>query len=250
MTRATVTAGALALALLATAVAAPPSLPTGPAKAEARYQKTMPVGWGPRSSKAAARLVKRARWEPRPGNRKANHRIPPKRMLKAWRKRSDMPYKRFVNGRFKGTTDEIIQWASLKWGIDTDTMRAVAAVESWWDMKTLGDNGDSFGLYQVRRPYHCWGKCQIARYYTAFNADYYGGIIRSYYDGTQKWLNTVEGNGKPYRAGDLQGSMGAWYSGRWWGPPERPIEPYLEAIEQRRSERIWKHPDFIAYGRG
>lgn len=218
-----------------------------PTLVQARYEKTKPVGWGPRTSKAAASLVSRNGFEPRRMNRRDNYRVPSKRLLREWRRKSEMPYKRFVDGRFKGTTDEIIQWASLKWGIDTNTMRAVAAVESWWDMDTLGDNGDSFGLYQVRRPYHCWGKCEIARYFTAFNADYYGAIVRSYYDGKQTWLNTVSGNGKRYRAGDLKGSMGAWYSGRWWGPPERPIEPYLGWIAQRRAEKIWKHPDFIAY---
>lgn len=218
----------------------------GPA-AQAKYQKSKPVGWGPRSSKAAAKLVTRNRYEPRKINRLDNRRVPGRKLLRAWRKRSDMPYKRFVNGRFKGTTDEIIQWAALKWGIDTNTMRAVAAVESWWDMDVRGDNGDSFGLYQVRRPYHCWGKCKIARHFTAFNADYYGAIVRSYFDGKQRWLNTVEGNGKRYRAGDLRGSMGAWYSGRWWGPPERPIQPYLQMIKQRRNEKIWRHPDFITY---
>lgn len=218
-----------------------------PVATHARYQKTMPVGWGPRSSKAAAKLVTRNRYEPRRINARDNRRVPGVRLLRAWRKRSDMPYKRFVNGRFRGTTDEIIQWAALKWGIDTNTMRAVAAVESWWDMDVRGDNGDSFGLYQVRRPYHCWGDCRIARDFTAFNADYYGGIIRSYFDGRQRWLNTVSGNGRRYRAGDFRGSLGAWYSGRWWGPPDRPIGPYLRMIAKRRAEKIWLHPDFITY---
>ncbi|HMT05286.1 MAG TPA: hypothetical protein PKD76_07070 [Solirubrobacterales bacterium] len=246
---------ALLLTALCAAVVLPSLSPAGSPtdatpSASARYQTTQPVGWGPRSTRAAAKLVHRNGFEPRPGNFRANHRVPPKRMLRAWRKTSEMPYKRFVNGRFRGTTDEIIQWSSLKWGIDTDTMRAVAAVESWWDMKVRGDDGDSVGLYQVRRPYHCRGACRIARYYTAFNADYYGAIIRSYFDGTQTWLNTVEGNGRAYQAGDLEGSLGAWYSGRWWGPPERPIQPYLADISQRRAEKIWTHPDFIAYDRG
>jgi len=155
-----------------------------------------------------------------------------------------MPYKKYVNGRFKGTTDEIIQWASHKWGINTETMRAVATVESWWEMKTRGDNGDSFGLYQVRRPYHCWNSCKIAHYFTAFNADYYGGIIRSYYDGKQTWLNTVSGNGKRYQKGDLEGSMGAWFSGRWW-PRDAGVEGYLAAIKQRKAERTWFEPYFV-----
>ncbi|MCO5315217.1 MAG: hypothetical protein M9938_03515 [Solirubrobacterales bacterium] len=215
-----------------------------PVVASARSSKTRPVGWGPRSSKAAAKLVTRNRWEPRPANRKANHRVPSTKLLLRWRRSSEMPYRRFVDGRFRGTTDEIIQWASLKWGINTETMRAVATVESWWEMSTLGDNGDSFGLFQVRRPYHCKAGCEIARYYTAFNADYYGAIIRSYYDGKQTWLNTVEGNGRPYRAGDLVGSMGAWYSGRWYST-ERPIEPYITAIRHRRAEKTWRQPYFV-----
>ena len=215
-----------------------------PSPAAAGNEKFRKVGWGPRSSKAAAKLVTRNGWEPRPANRKANRRVPSKRMLRRWRRQSDMPYKRFVDGRFKGTTDEIIQWAAHKWGINTRTMRAVATVESWWEMSTRGDEGDSFGLYQVRRPYHCRGACAIARDHTAFNADYYGGIIRSYYDGKQKWLNTVEGNGRRYRAGDLVGSMGAWYSGRWYST-ERPIEPYIDDIWHRRAERTWRQPYFV-----
>ena len=221
------------------------TLLAAPSFASAGMEKNRKVGWGPRTSKAAAKLVVRSGWEPRPENRKANYRVPGKKLLRDWRKRSDMPYRNYVDGRFRGTTDEIIQWAAHKWGINTDIMRAAATVESWWEMSTLGDEGDSFGLYQVRRPYHCWGKCKIARYFTAFNADYYGGIIRSYFDGTQTWLNTVEGNGKPYRKGDLWGSMGAWYSGRWWGPADRPVEPYLEMIRQRRAEQTWKQPYFV-----
>ncbi|HNC14627.1 MAG TPA: hypothetical protein PLV77_01875, partial [Solirubrobacterales bacterium] len=81
-----------------------------PVAAGAKYQKTQPVGWGPRTSKAAAKLVKRNGYEPRPINYRDNHRVPGEKLLRAWRKRSDMPYKRFVDGRFKGTTDEIIQW--------------------------------------------------------------------------------------------------------------------------------------------
>lgn len=216
-----------------------------PATADAGLEKNRKIGWGPRTSKAAAKLVKQSKWEPRPENLASNRRVPSWKKVRAWRKRSEMPYAKFVDGRYKGTTDEIIQWAAHKWGINTNTMRAVATVESWWHMSTLGDDGDSVGLFQVRRPYHCWGKCKIMRYFTAFNADYYGGIIRSYFDGLQTWLKRETDNGKPYRAGDLQGSMGAWYSGRWWGPPSRPVEPYLDMIKHRRAERTWHQPYFV-----
>ena len=109
-----------------------------------------------------------------------------------------MPYKRRVTGRFRGTTDEIIQWAAAKHGIDPDVMRAVAVVESYWRMTTVGDDGDSFGLYQIRRPYHCCAA--YARRSTAFNADYYGAIIRAYYDGRMPWLNDVERGSRTGRA--------------------------------------------------
>ena len=80
-----------------------------------------------------------------------------------------------MSGRFRGTTDEIIQWAAHKHGIAENVVRAVAVKESWWRMSTVGDNGDSFGLMQVRRPYHC---CPfLARGSTAFNVDYWGAII-------------------------------------------------------------------------
>ena len=133
-----------------------------------------------------------------------------------------MPYAHWVTGHFTGTTDEIIQWAAIKWGFSSDLLRAVAATESWWKMSTVGDNGDSFGLFQVRRPYHCHGRvCDWFRNDAAFNADYYGAILRSYYDGIESWLNTVSGNGAPYRSHDLWGSVGAWYSGRWRDPGAR-----------------------------
>jgi len=222
---------AISLAVLAIAVA--------PA-ADAAKRPLKPVGWGPLTSKRAAKLIKRSGYEPRPENRAANHRVPKRRLLRAWRRQSEMPYARFVDGRFRGTTGDIIRWAARKWGLPVKVLRAVAVVESWWRMSVVGDNGDSFGLYQVRRPYHCWRKCRIARRFTAFNADYYGGIIRAYYDGRMGWLNTVE-RGRQYRAGDLWGSVGAWFAGRWW---TEPAAGYIEVVRQRLRERTWRRAYF------
>ena len=59
-----------------------------------------------------------------------------------------------VDGDFAGTTDEIIQWAACKWGIDEDIARAQIIKESYWRMSAVGDGGESFGLGQVREPYH------------------------------------------------------------------------------------------------
>ena len=149
-----------------------------------------------------------------------------------------MPYKARVTGRFRGTTDEIIQWAAAKHGIDVDVMRAVAVIESWWRMSTVGDNGDSFGLYQIRRPFHC---CPAyAQRSTAFNADYYGAIIRAYYDGKMPWLNDVE-RGEHYKAGDLDGSLGAWFAGRWHTPP---ANEYIQRVKDTLQRRTWRSRDF------
>ena len=92
-------------------------------------------------------------------------------------------------------------------------------------MSTVGDNGDSFGLFQVRRPFHCTEPvCEQFRDDAALNADYYGGILRSYYDGKQRWLNTVSGeNGKPL-------------------PPRRPVglgrRVVLGAVVERGRPRL------------
>ena len=200
-------------------------------------------GWGPLSSKQAKRRVSRTSWEPRPRNRLANHTVPTRAQISFFRSRSEMPYARWVNGRFRGTTDDIIEWAARKWGLPPNLLRAVAVHETWWDNNFVGDDGDSFGIFQVRRPYHCC--LPFMRDSTAFNADYYGGIIRSYYDGKQTWLNNPDvapDNGRRYRTGDLWGSVGAWYSGRWHTPGNRQ---YVGAVQRIVRERTWKtHPFF------
>ena len=148
------------------------------------------IGWGPMKDRKAAKKVQVTNHEVRPGNDAANHRVPTKAEIEYFRANSDMPYARYVTGHYKGTTDDIIEWAAYKWGLPEDVLRAVAVTESWWHMDMLGDAGDSFGIFQVRRPYHCC--LPFMRDSTAFNADYYGGIIRAYFDGKQDWLNNPD----------------------------------------------------------
>ena len=52
---------------------------------------------------------------------------------------NDRRYYRRVTGNFVGTTDEIIQWAACKWGIDEDIVRAQSVTESYWDQRAGGD---------------------------------------------------------------------------------------------------------------
>jgi len=203
---------------------------------------TRPHARAPLSDARAARLVHQSAWEPRSDNGATRYRTPTPAQLRVFWAQSQMPYAHWVTGHFTGTTDEIIQWAAIKWGFSSDVLRAVAATESWWKMSALGDNGDSFGLFQVRRPYHCQGQvCGWFRDDAAFNADYYGAILRSYYDGVESWLNTVSGNGARYRSHDLWGSVGAWFSGRWRDPGARQ---YIAKVRAYLRARVWRTPDF------
>ena len=201
-------AAAAALALFVTALAPLPAL-------AGERARTRPVGSPPLSDARAAARVAPSAPEIRLDNADENRRVPTRRELATFRRRSTMTYAARVTGAYRGTTDEIIQWAAWKHGVNENVLRAVAVRESWWRMSTIGDDGDSFGLFQMRRPFHC---CPgLARRSTAFNADYYGAILRAFYDGRETWLNTVE-RGAEYRAGDLWGSVGTWYAGRWRTP--------------------------------
>jgi len=106
-------------------------------------------------------------------------------------------------------------------------------IESYWRMSTVGDDGDLFGLFQIRRPYHCCAT--YAKSSTAFNADYYGAIIRAYHDGRMPWLNDVE-HGEPYRKGDLYGSLGAWFAGR---RHTQGANEYIQRVKDTLKQRTW-----------
>ena len=206
------------------------------ARSDTRAARSQPVAL---SDAAAAQLVNPSRLEPRPQNREANRRTPSQETLRRFRRWSELPrgYKRRVSGDFTGRTDEIIQWAAHKWGFAPDLLRAVAAVESWWKMSAIGDDGQSFGLMQVKRGPHC---CFPAtRRSTAFNVDYYGAWLRAVYDGRFRWLNTVE-RGERYSRGDLWGSVGVWYSGRWrYGTAE-----YIGRVKNTIRQRVWRRAGF------
>jgi soluble lytic murein transglycosylase-like protein len=204
--------------------------------------ETRPVGSPALSDWDAANRVVRSpeiRWR----NNWSNNRTPSDWELQDFRNRSTMPYKDRVTGRFTGTTDDIIEWAAHKHGVDEDVMRAVARQESYWRNDTVGDNGDSFGLMQMRRPYHCC--LPYMQQSTAFNVDYYAAHLRAYYDGKMTWLNTVGGNGWGYGAGDLWGSVGVWFSGRWhdWA-----AENYIRNIQRIQWSREWTWPEFVNAG--
>ncbi len=168
-----------------------------------------------------------------------------------------------VTGDFTGTTDEILQWAACKWGIDEDMVRAQIAKESWWHQEAKGDwttNGavcppnhppgadgrpgqcpESHGLSQLRwqyfRDFFPEGETS-----TAYNVDAAYATWRGCFEGRETWLNTVE-RGRDYAAGDAWGCFGRWFSGRWY---TTPALEYIAAVQDYLNRRIWETPDFRA----
>jgi autotransporter family porin len=166
-----------------------------------------------------------------------------------------------VNGNFVGSTDEILQWAACKWGIDEDIVRAQAATESYWQQTAKGDwTTDSsicapgHGLGVDGRAGQCpesWGILQNRYTYeksawpgiassTTFNADTAYAIWRTCYEGYEGWLNDVE-QGQPYASGDVWGCVGRWFAGRWH---TQPAEEYVGRVQANLNNRIWEQPSF------
>jgi autotransporter family porin len=166
-----------------------------------------------------------------------------------------------VDGRFTGTTREILRWAACKWGVDEDIVLAQAAVESWWRQDTLGDwTGDasrcapgrglgadgkagqcpeSFGILQNRYPYEKSAWPGMANS-TAMNADLAYAIWRVCFEGYEGWLNTVE-RGTQYGPGDAWGCVGRWFSGRWHVAGG---DQYVGKVRDYLNQRIWETPNF------
>jgi autotransporter family porin len=215
----------------------PPQPPTG----GSQHFGTLPVGSAlPGDAECAARVRKAP--EVRSGNGTYN-------ATKGFGTPTNPPsplYNR-ITGNFTGTTDEIIQWAACKWGIDEDIVRAQTAKESWWNQNAVGDNGESFGLQQVREPYAAWAfnnGVGDAKSSSAFNMDVAMAARRNCFEGNETWLNTVE-RGRDYAAGDLWGCVGMWFAGRWY---TGPAVQYTSDVQAYLNRRIWETPDFLAAG--
>jgi hypothetical protein len=208
------------------------------------YFSTLPVGATlPSESQCASWVLSRSSTELQPSNATANHTTPSAAQLNSFHSNptfiDDLPTADYQNidGNFTGTTDQIIRWASCKWGLDENAMRAEAWEETTppdaaWAQSQLGDwttnesdcqagawdgwNGTgcwkSYGIYQVQPL--TWNVWSEVRDSTAFNADFRGGYLRACMNGDVNGLS----NGYP---GDSStdsrfwGCMGEWYSGNW-----------------------------------
>jgi hypothetical protein len=239
--------------------ATPSSTPTSPATqgaagAKADHFATLPVGAPLPSDEDCAARVRPAD-EVRPENAAFNARS-------GAGAPQQTGYFARVTGNFTGTTDEIIQWAACKWGIDENIVRAQAAKESWWYQRTVSDFSDdpthcvpghgigvdgkdgqcpeSIGLLQLRYPY-IPDAFPMASDSTAYNVDYGLAYRRQCFEGLDTWFNDVD-HGQTYAAGDIWGCVGAWFSGRWYlsGAVE-----YTQAVKDYYDSKVWTSGDFI-----
>jgi len=214
------------------------------------YFKTLRAGAPlPTGAQCAAR-IHRSHWEPRPNNAQPNSRIvaQPVRLPnnsafnRAWQRK----YKPRINGKFRGTTDEIIQWASCKWGISDELTRARAVKESDWRQGTTGDfeprasghcppgwrGGSpcptSFGLLQSKW-YYRPGTYPRTRLSTAFMLDSAMAETRGCLDGMM-WFG-------PKSRGHLWDCVGVWYSGEW----RQGYAAYVAKVRQYVRAKPWRH---------
>lgn len=170
----------------------------------------------------------------------------------------------YVNGRpgiAHPSTDELIQWASHKWGIPTDWIRAEMTVESGWQQDYRGDLGSvgaSYGRYPLfarvastRQVYESLGIAQekwipdssigagtepLRWESTAFSLDYYAATVRYFYDGDCNWCSPG------YHAGEAWRSIGGWFEPEPWGNADSVA--YIANVKAALAAHIWTRPGF------
>jgi len=218
---------------------------TDPAPAPAPTAKSTwrPVGSPILSDAEAAAHVRLSDWEPRAGNTVPNHTVPTQAQRDFYNAQSQNYQTRgLFTGNYTGTTDEIIQWVSWKWGLDEDVVRAVAATESWWNQNAYGFDYQGGGLMSPTWSQNP-GLNPIGMTSTAANLEVFAGYMREYYDnpdGRSNWFNDVD-HGQTYSAGDEWGSIGAWYAGRWH---TAAAEAYITKVKGYLADRVWEQQGF------
>jgi hypothetical protein len=230
---------------------------TVPPPARDGYFELQPPGAPLPSEVRCAARVHRSTWEPRPDNNKANHTVPrpPVSIGQFSQYTADwnLRYRTRVTGNFKGTTDEIIQWAACKWGWSDNIVRAEAVRESKWHMSTEGDTEPrsrghctydetrdpcptSFGIMQIKWYFHpevsnprVGSSYPLSRQSTAFNIDMQLAEMRGCYDGMSTYLGNTRG--------DVWGCIGYWFSGAWHTPPS---DDYASIVQEQLDAKRWR----------
>ncbi len=220
---------------------------SGPPRASGYFETLPPDAPLPTGAQCAAR-IHRSTWEPRPQNDTANHTVVPQPVKlpnnpafdAIWQEK----YKPRINGDFVGTTDEIIQWASCKWGISDNLTRARAVQESSWAQSKVSDfepraNGHcapgwstaavcptSFGLLQSKW-YYRPGVYPDTKLSTAFNVDSVLAETRGCLDGLA-WFG-------PISKGNVWGCVGLWFSGAW----DQNDASYIASVRSYLAAEPW-----------
>jgi len=221
------------------------------------------------SDAAAAAEVHQSTWEPRRGNTRYNHTVPTHLRLRpendadhGYDPRWNKYILRRITGNFMGTTDEIFQWAAVKWGLPDNLLRTIAYMESDWRQDNHGDYVRdraeclpgykhlpcpvTFGIVGVKST--SWpGLFPWNRDSTAAAVDMLGGWLRGCYEGWVWWLREHGNRSRGgYHAGDLWGCVGAWYSGNWHDGPARGPggENYILRTQYWFKQRPWLRSHF------
>jgi Mannosyl-glycoprotein endo-beta-N-acetylglucosaminidase len=221
----------------------PPTPPPPPPGTPTDHFNTLPPGSALPSGAECATRVRTAA-ENRPQNTAANN----NRGSRANANTNTAAWSGFgrVDGDYAGTTDQILQWAACKWGIDEDIVKAQMIKESGWIQSAVGDGGESFGIGQVRITAHASAfqySTVNARNSTAYNVDYTYSSWRACYEGVYTWLNTVEHNGT-YAAGDVWGCVGLWFSGRWYVNTDAYLNQTGDSVHWHFDNKTWLKPGF------
>jgi hypothetical protein len=227
--------------------------------------RTLPPGAQlPTGAQCAAWVRAAPSPENRPGNKTYNNTVG-EPLSSGFLKKDSAPQARAlfkrVDGDFTGTTEEILRWASCKWGINENIVFAQAALESWWEQTELGDWGtngklcppnhqpgvdgiagecpESYGVMQDKYPYGkaSWPGIGTS---TAMNLDTAYAVWRSCYDGYETWLNSLP-RSSLYVAGDLWGCVGRWFADRWY---TAAADTYIGWVQNYLKAKVWKWSSF------
>ena len=221
------------------------------------------------SDAEAAAEVHRSSWEARPSNRTYNQTKPTGLVMQrvnpadqAYDPRWNTYILGRITGNFTGTTDEIFQWAAAKWGLPDNLIRTVAYMESDWYQSNYGDfTHEKAGCLRGYEKLPCpvtfgivgtkstsWaGIFPWNRDSTAAAVDVLGAWLRGCYEGWAWWLRGQGNSHGTYRAGDLWGCVGAWYSGQWLdGTAAQPDtgENYIARAQHFYQVEPWLQPGF------
>lgn len=222
----------------------------------------------PSSAQCAAAAADGISWEPRLANSIANHTVPTFVELQGFHlapvKGTFAPVRDFlrVDGKFTGTTNQILRWGACKWGIDEDVVRAEAVAESHWRQDDAGDQTSdlalcppgagfpgawdgvackqSYGIMQMK--FRSFGGWPLSKDSTAFNVDFRLAYQRACMNGDISYLaQRLPAPGFPrYPLGStdqmLWGCMGDWFSGSWYNPAALR---YIAEVRAALLDRTW-----------